>query len=82
MTHFSWPQYPGKIQNYTRTNRSNSERSGNYGENIFINFSCLFMWKMEKKNICPNKTFLENYFFQVQQLKGTMKFQVGAIHWG
>ena len=26
--HFSWPQYPGKIQNYTRTNYSNSERSG------------------------------------------------------
>ena len=25
---FSWPQYPGKIQNYTRTNYSNSERSG------------------------------------------------------
>ena len=26
--HFSWPQNPGKIQNYTRTNYSNSERSG------------------------------------------------------
>ena len=26
--HFSWPQYPGKFQNYTRTNYSNSERSG------------------------------------------------------
>ena len=22
--HFSWPQYPGKIQNYTRTNFSHS----------------------------------------------------------
>ena len=27
-THFSWPQYPGKIQNDTRTNCSNRERSG------------------------------------------------------
>ena len=26
--HFSWPQYPGLIQKYTRTNYSNSERSG------------------------------------------------------
>ena len=26
--HFSWPQNPGKIQNYTSTNYSNSERSG------------------------------------------------------
>ena len=26
--HFSWPQYPVKFQNYTRTNYSNSERSG------------------------------------------------------
>ena len=27
LTHFSWPQYLGKIQNYTRTNYSNSKRS-------------------------------------------------------
>ena len=26
--HFSWPQYPGKNQNYTRINYSNGERSG------------------------------------------------------
>ena len=26
--HFPWPQYPGKIQNYTKINYSNSERSG------------------------------------------------------
>ena len=26
--HFSWPQYPGKIQNYTRKNCLDSERSG------------------------------------------------------
>ena len=27
-TYFSWPQYPGKNQNNTRTDYSNSERSG------------------------------------------------------
>jgi hypothetical protein len=56
------------------------------GQEIMVRISLLtfpvFSCRKWKKNICPNKTFLENYFFQVQQLKGTMKFQVRAIHWG
>ena len=51
--HFSWPQYPGKIQNYTRTNYSNSERSGQL---------CLLCGKIifpARKNIFPTRT---NFF--------------------
>ena len=49
-THFSRPQYPGKIQNYTRTNYSNSKRSENYNNRIFFYFSCLFVWKNGKNH--------------------------------
>ena len=46
-TPFSWPQYPGKIQNYTRTNFSHSRSEQLWEQNTTVK-----LWKIWKQKLC------------------------------
>ena len=67
-THFSYPQYPGKIQNYIRTFFFTVGQNNYYNKILFIPFysfgvCCLFIVTATSTTIDQNCTYIQNPSF-------------------